>query len=143
MKAGIILICGLAGGICLLTSMGHAGETAAEATPSSAGTLVPSSVATVPATNEAAPGVAVSGTPRLVRQLTKTEVFFSDLNKSYFIPSNDSHNEVMGQFLKAIKAKKPISFQAHPVSREILKMNEVKSEGAKPGTEAGPVVNQQ
>lgn len=119
-----VLICLFCGSLVFWGHLALAGETATEApsTPATAAPVAPT------APTETAPGVAVSGTPRLVRSLQKTEVFFSDLNKSYFIPEGDSHNEVMAKFLKGIKAKKPMSFQAHPVSRDILRLNDTSAE---------------
>ena len=80
-------------------------------------------------------GLELSGTPRMVRKIGKTEVFFKDLKESYFIPSGLAHNRVLSTVQKAIKNNSPIRFRAHGVSRDILTIEE--GEETAPKTKQG------
>lgn len=68
----------------------------------------------------AASGNSISGTPRLIRQMPETEVFFKDLPQSYFIPRTSSHNRIFDAVMKAQKAGKAISLKVDPKSRQIV-----------------------
>jgi hypothetical protein len=70
----------------------------------------------------AANTLSIKGTPRIIRSsgVNGTEIFFSDLEKSYFIPVDSQHNSKFEIFNKAIAAKKAVSFQADAVSRSIF-----------------------
>lgn len=64
---------------------------------------------------------ATSGTPRIMRKSNLgTEVFFTNLNQSYFIPFDEQHNAKFEVINKAMVNKVPVGFRADPVSRRIL-----------------------
>lgn len=71
------------------------------------------------------PGTAVSGTPRLMRALDETEVFFSELNQSYVIPQGEQHNPFFFAMEKALKERRKISFKVDPQSHRILSVEGV------------------
>lgn len=66
------------------------------------------------------PGQTVTGVPRIMRQIHETEIFFTNLNQSYFIAHDNHHNRKFFAFEKAIKKGSSLSFRADPVSRRVL-----------------------
>lgn len=71
------------------------------------------------------PGSAVSGTPRVMRALHETEVFFSELNQAYVIPQGGQHNAFFFAMEKALKERRKINFKADPQSHRILNVEGV------------------
>lgn len=82
-------------------------------------------------------GETQSAVPRLIRNLGRTEVFFENLNQSYFIHSGLSHNTYFDAIVKAQKEGRKLSIQVDPVTRDILAVDGVNGVSAarKPGSE--------
>lgn len=67
----------------------------------------------------------VTAKPRLVRSSPRTEVFFVDHPKSYWIDSDTKHNAYQKAFLDAAKKNQIISFSVDPETRKIVKVDGV------------------
>lgn len=84
------------------------------------------------------PGETISGIPRVVRDNNGTEIFFTNVNQSYFIRQDNFHNRRYFPFEAAIKSGQSISFRADPISRQILEVDGVEGASAKPKPKKQP-----
>lgn len=62
----------------------------------------------------------VSGTVRVIRKLTMTEVFFKDLKDSYFIPSGANYSSIYKACQESEKKGSPVGLKVNNKSRRIL-----------------------
>lgn len=62
----------------------------------------------------------VSGTVRVIRKLTMTEVFFKDLKDSYFIPSGMNYSSIYKACQESEKKGSPVGLKVNTKSRRIL-----------------------
>ncbi len=69
---------------------------------------------------ETAPATKITGKPRLVRSNPRTEVFFTDLNTSYWIESGRSHNLFQRAFTEAARRNQPVSFTVDTDTRKVI-----------------------
>lgn len=67
----------------------------------------------------------ITAKPRLVRSSPRTEVFFIDHSKSYWIDSDTKHNAYQKAFLEAAKKNQTISFSVDPETRKVIKVDGV------------------
>ncbi|MBX3018463.1 MAG: hypothetical protein KF767_11270 [Bdellovibrionaceae bacterium] len=84
------------------------------------------------------PGVTVTGVPRLARDNHGTEIFFTDVNQSYFIRQDNWHNRRYKPFEAAMKSGATVSFRADPISRQVLDVDGVENASAKPKPKKQP-----
>lgn len=84
------------------------------------------------------PGVTVTGIPRLARDNHGTEIFFTNVNQSYFIRQDNFHNRRYYVFEAAMKSGASVSFRADPVSRQVLEVDGVDQASAKPKPKKQP-----
>lgn len=85
----------------------------------------------------------VSGTVRVIRKLTMTEVFFKDLKDSYFIPSGANYSSIYKACQESEKKGSPVGLKVNTKSRRILSVESsaIKSPamgGAESKSNSGP-----
>ncbi|HEY8270642.1 MAG TPA: hypothetical protein VIG33_07110 [Pseudobdellovibrionaceae bacterium] len=64
----------------------------------------------------------LSGTVRIIRKLEMTEVFFKDLNDSYYIPSGRGYSAIYKALEESSKKGTPVSFKANTKNRRVLSL---------------------
>lgn len=64
----------------------------------------------------------LSGTVRVIRKIELTEVFFKDLNDSYFIPSGRAYSSIYKALEESMKKGTSVSFKANTKSRRVLSL---------------------
>jgi len=84
------------------------------------------------------PGLTVSGVPRVIRSAHETEVFFNNLNQSYFIQQDNFHNRKFYAVESAMKSGSSITFRADPVTRRILFVDGIDHASSKPKPQKMP-----
>ncbi|PWU16071.1 MAG: hypothetical protein C5B49_10990 [Bdellovibrio sp.] len=73
------------------------------------------------------PGETYTAVPRLIRTEPREEVFFrGDLNKSFFLPQDSSHNEIFKAFQDGADGYKQVTFRADPGTKQVLAVEGVR-----------------
>lgn len=63
---------------------------------------------------------SLSGTVKLIRKIGMTEVFFTDLKESYFIPSGSKNYSIFKAFSESQKKGTKVSFKVNKKSRQVV-----------------------
>jgi hypothetical protein len=76
----------------------------------------------------------LTGTVRVLRKITSTEAFFTDLPDSYMIPSGNGYYSIYKAFTESQKKGTPVSFRVNTKSRRVLSLEDAPEKPAVSGT---------